>query len=197
MFDNLWDKLCCCCYWFIQKIQIPSSAEAKNSIAIANARILIRNSKNLFHKDFGLRLKLYPAYVYFLDKFITTEQQHPPNLHSKYSNFLKIIKFLFVWIVIFVQFLNESCRMPSVENVEEGAAPQVPKTELEELQIKANSVADEVRKNTISNCNNSEHLLLTQLSKSQGQYPSISGQLPSNWSNHIETKWTWNHYKLL
>lgn len=35
--------------------------------------------------------------------------------------------------------------MPSIENVEEGAAPQVPKTELEELQIKSNSVADEVR----------------------------------------------------
>ena len=37
--------------------------------------------------------------------------------------------------------------MPSVEPNEEAPAPQVPKTELEELQIKANSVADEVSLN--------------------------------------------------
>lgn len=34
--------------------------------------------------------------------------------------------------------------MPAVDTSSEGLAPQVPKTELEELQIKANSVADEV-----------------------------------------------------
>lgn len=48
--------------------------------------------------------------------------------------------------------------MPSVENGEEVAAPQVPKTELEELQIKANSVADDVsyysmKYNKVMNCN--------------------------------------------
>lgn len=37
--------------------------------------------------------------------------------------------------------------MPSVDPSNEGLAPQVPKTELEELQIKANSVADEVSVN--------------------------------------------------
>lgn len=50
--------------------------------------------------------------------------------------------------------------MPSIENVEEGAAPQVPKTELEELQIKANSVADEVRKPL--SANPLIHLLLNE-----------------------------------
>lgn len=40
--------------------------------------------------------------------------------------------------------------MPSVENGEENSAPQVPKTELEELQIKANSVADDVSKKRTS-----------------------------------------------
>lgn len=39
--------------------------------------------------------------------------------------------------------------MPSIENPDEAAAPQVPKTELEELQIKANSVADEVSSLTL------------------------------------------------
>uniref|UniRef100_A0A0K8WFV7 Synaptosomal-associated protein n=1 Tax=Bactrocera latifrons TaxID=174628 RepID=A0A0K8WFV7_BACLA len=38
--------------------------------------------------------------------------------------------------------------MPSVDTSSEGPAPQVPKTELEELQIKANSVADESLEST-------------------------------------------------
>ncbi|XP_037828123.1 synaptosomal-associated protein 25-like, partial [Lucilia sericata] len=38
--------------------------------------------------------------------------------------------------------------MPSVDNTEEVSAPQVPKTELEELQIKANSVADDSLEST-------------------------------------------------